>query len=273
MTTRMRWIILGLALIVSAGCEQAARSTNATQDQSLERIKRAGKFTWGADVVGGVPYVFEDPKNPDTYIGFEVDIAKGIARHLGVEQELVVKAWDSLIPELQKESFDMAMNGLEDLEERAKIVLFSRPYYVYTQQLTVTKDRSGIATLADLRGHTVATLSGSAAEDILRATPGITVRTNPEIVYSYRDLETRVVDAVLLDSPIAAAYGATNPKLKNVGESFAEGRYIIAFRRSDAALRDAVNGALEAMVQSGEMKRIYERWGLMDTHQRQIGIL
>lgn len=268
----MKWIVLALVLIVSAGCEPGKRSTT-TQDQSLERIKRAGKFTWGADVVGGVPYVFEDEKNPNTYIGFEVDIAKGIARHLGVEQELVVKAWDSLVPELQKQSFDMAMNGLEDLEERGKMVLFSRPYYVYSQQLTVNKDREGIATLADLRGRVVATLSGSAAEDILRATPGIAVRANPEIVYSYRDLETRLVDAVLLDSPIAVAYGATNPKLKNVGDSFAEGRYVIAFRRSDTALRDAVNGALDAMIRSGELKAIFERWGLMDTHQSQIGIL
>ena len=269
----MRWIVAALILIMSTGCEQAGRSAKTTQDLSLDRIKAAGKFTWGADVVGGVPYVFEDPDNPGTYIGFEVDIAKGIARHLGVRQELVIKAWDSLIPELQKQSFDMAMNGLEDLEDRAKIVLFSRPYYVYTQQLTVNKESTGIATLADLNGHTVATLSGSAAEDILRETSGITVRTNPEIVYSYRDLENRVVDAVLLDSPIAAAYGATNPKLKNVGDSFAEGRYVVAFRRSDTALRDAVNSALDAMIRSGELRRIYEQWRLMDTHQQQIGVL
>jgi polar amino acid transport system substrate-binding protein len=256
---------------VSVACEQAGRF-NPPQDHSLDRIKRAGKFTWGADVVGGVPYVFEDPKNPKTYIGFEVDIAKGVARRLGVEQELVIRAWDSLVPELQKQSFDMAMNGLEDLEDRGKIVLFSRPYYVYTQQLTVSKERNSIASLADLRGKTVGTLSGSAAEDILRATPGISVRTNPEIVYSYRDLEAHVVDAVLLDSPIAAAYGSTNPKLKNVGESFAEGRYIIAFRREDRALRDAVNAALDAMINSGELRQIYERWGLMDSHQAQIGV-
>src|SRR5207247_1565531 len=156
---------------------------------SLNRVLKAGVLRWGADVVGGIPYVYEDPKHPGQYIGFEMEIARGIARRLGVRLELVVKAWDMLIPELQRGSFDMAMNGIEDTPERAKLVAFSNPYYVYSQQITVRKNTRGIGRLEDLKGKRVATLSGTAAEDILRATKGVEPVISPEIIYSYRDLQ------------------------------------------------------------------------------------
>jgi polar amino acid transport system permease protein/polar amino acid transport system substrate-binding protein len=258
---------------VGCGSKDPGAGARHTQDSSLERVRKAHVLLWGADVVGGIPYAFEDPKHPGSYIGFEVDIAREVAHHLGVEPRLVIRAWDTLIPELQKGSFDMAMNGIEDTPDRAAIVGFSKPYFVYSQQLTVRQGTAGIHGLGDLKGKKVATLSGTAAEDILRQTPGIQVVTHPEIIYSYRDLQSRRVDAVLLDSPIAAAYGASNPKLKNVGESFGEGQYVAAFRKEDQSLQDAVNVALEHLKSTGTLKSIYQKWGLLDKHQARIGIL
>ncbi len=275
MNSKARGVLGALLALWLTGCGMQHSSSEArkAQDPSLERVRKAGVLQWGADVIGGVPYAFKDPKQPGTYIGFEVDIAREVARQLGVELKLVIRAWDTLIPELQKGTFDMAMNGIEDTPDRASMVSFSEPYFVYSQQLTVRRDAMGIARLDDLKGKKVATLSGSAAEDILRASAGIQVITNPEIIYSYRDLENRKVDAVLLDTPIAAAYGAPNPKLKNVGESFGEGRYVIAFRNEDRELRDAVNLALENLKRDGTLRSIYAKWGILDKHQERIGIL
>ena len=272
------WPMLVLALVL--GCQKGSETHDSTfgrqeKDLSLERVNNAGVLLWGADVIGGVPYVYEDPNqgHQNTYIGFEMDIAKAIARHMGVKQKLVIKAWDNLIVELQKESFDMAMNGIEDTLDRRKLVLFSDPYYVYSQQITVRKETEGISTLEDLKGKKVATLSGTAAEDLLRKSAGIEVNINPEIIYSYRDLEDGRVDAVLLDKPIAVAYGASNPKLKNVGESFEEGTYVIAIRKKDKALLQAINAALKTIKESGELADIYRKWGIMDEHQKRIGVV
>jgi polar amino acid transport system substrate-binding protein len=268
-------LLLAVVLVAPAGCGSGHSGAGAkhAEDPSLDRVKEAGVLVWGADVIGGIPYAFEDPKHPGTYIGFEVDIAREIATQLGVEPKLAIRAWDTLIPELQKGSFDMAMNGIEDTPDRAAIVAFSDPYFVYSQQITVREGTKGVLSLTDLKGKTVATLSGTAAEDILRRTVGIKVVTHPEIIYSYRDLQSSRVDAVLLDSPIAAAYGASNPKLKNVGESFGEGKYVAAFRKEDQSLRAAVNAALENLKQSGKLKAIYTKWGILDKHQARIGIL
>jgi polar amino acid transport system substrate-binding protein len=264
-------ISLFAGAVLFQGCGGGTDDGAAVHD-ALDRIQKNGVLYWGADVVGGIPYVYEDPDHPGTYIGFEMDIANAVAEELGVRAELVIKAWDTLIPELQRGSFDIAMNGIEDTNEREKIVRFSDPYFVYSQQITVRKETDGISTLADLAGRKVATLSGTAAEDILRATPGTEITANPEIIYSYADLEGGKVDAVLLDTPIAAAYGATNPKLKNVGESFGEGRYVIAFRSEDQRLCDEINAALGRLKASGRLRQIYEKYGIMDQLQIQIGV-
>lgn len=257
-----------VCLLLVFGCE----SGDNPVDPSLDSVKRSGVLRWGGDVVGGEPYVYEDPKNPGSYIGFEVDIAEAIARGLGVRQELMIEVWDNLIPALQAGRYDMAMNGIEDTEDRRKMVLFSDPYFVYTQQITVREENSQVHRLEDLKGKKVATLSGTAAEDILRGIPEIKVKINPEVIYSYQDLEDGRVDAVVLDTPIAAVYGAPNPKLKNVGETFGEGKYMIAFRKNQVALRDAVNSVLMKMKASGELRAIYQKWGIMDAKQASIGV-
>ena len=239
---------------------------------TLESMKKRGVLRWGADVIGGIPYVYEDPKNPRNYIGFEMDIAKSIAKYIGVQQELVIKTWDSLIPELQRKSFDMALNGIENTESRRKFVNYSVPYYVYSQQLSVRKETMDIKTLDDLKGKSVATLSGTAAEDILRQRPEIILSIHPEIIYSYKDLVDGKVDAVLLDTPIAAAYALPNPKLKNVGKSFAKGHYVIAFRKEDIQFQKVVNEAIQKMISSGELAAIFKKWNIMNSHQAELGI-
>ena len=272
-TMAMLGLLLPL-LLMATGCDQpdASTGTGVRSGDSLQRIKKTGVLRWGADVVGGIPYVYEDPAAPDSYIGFEMDIAKALAKHLGVEQQMVIRAWDSLIPELQMGTFDVAMNGIEDTAERSNFITFSEPYFVYAQQITVRKEQEGISALTDLDGKTVATLSGTAAEDLLRGYPGISVRIHPEIIYSYGDLEAGKVDAVVLDTPIAAAYGATNPKLKNVGTPFAPGRYVIALRKGDEELKGAIDKALQEMKASGELKAILETWGIMSPAQQEIGV-
>lgn len=261
-------------LLMATGCDQldASTETGVRSGDALQRIKKTGVLQWGADVVGGIPYVYEDPVAPGSYIGFEMDIAKALAKHLEVEQQMVIRAWDSLIPELQRGTFDIAINGIEDTAERSTLVLFSEPYFVYAQQITVRKEQDGISALTDLDGKTVATLSGTAAEDLLRQRPGIQLRINPEIIYSYGDLEAGKVDAVVLDTPIAAAYGATNPKLKNVGTPFAQARYIIALRKGDEELKGTIDKTLQEMKASGELKGIYEKWGIMNPLQQEIGV-
>lgn len=267
------WMLLVNLIVGGVGCQDGTVNPGTSQgDPSLERVNKQGVLVWGADVVEGAPYVYEDPKRPGTFVGFEMDIAQAIAKRMNVNLKLVSKPWDTLIPELQNGSFDMVMNGIEDTDARGHIVLFSEPYYVYSQQLTVRKEINNITQLSDLKGKKVATLSGTAAEDILRSTPGITVKANPDISYSYWDLKEGRVDAVLLDTPIAAITVPSYPTLKNVGQTFGEGAYVITFRQEDHILKAVVDEALQDLKTNGDLKAIYHKWGLLDLHQKKIGI-
>jgi len=142
-------LTLSCVFILLVGCDSFTSDQKKVESGTLQKILNEGVLYWGADVIGGVPYVYEDPKNPGRYIGFEVDLVNKIAKELGVKAKLVIKAWDSLIPELQNDSFDVAINGIENTNEREKIVQYSEPYYVYAQQITVRKENRDIEGLED----------------------------------------------------------------------------------------------------------------------------
>jgi len=226
----------------------------------LENVKKRGYLLWGSDAEGGAPYIFPDPKDPAQLIGFEVDLADAIARELGVTAKQAQNAWDSLIPGLQRGDYDIAMNGIEITPQRRQEILFSIPYYVYTEQLVVRKDEERIQDVDDLRGLKAGTLSGTVAQDILMGLGGVDVKVYSGQVEPYEDLAIGRIDAVLLDLPIAAYYGKPNPKLRYAGRPVGEGFYGIAVRKDDADLQHAIDEILAKLLISGELKKIYDKW-------------
>ncbi len=236
----------------------------------LERIKERGALLWGSDAEGGAPYVFPDPRNPSLLIGFEVDLAEAIGRELGVKARQTQNAWDSLIPSLERGDFDVAMNGIEITPQRESKILFSSPYYVYTEQLTVRKGEDRIRSIQDLPGKKVGTLSGAVAQDILNRLPGVKIRIYTGQAEPYEDLALGRLDAVLLDSPIAGYYAQPNPKLQFAGPPIGEGFYGIAIRKNDVELKKAIDRIIAKLINTGEMKRIYEKWGLWDKQQEKL---
>ena len=97
---------------------------------------------WAADAEGGAPYVYKDPQDPQRNIGFEVDLAKALARELGRPIQFKQYQFHSLVSGLQRGDFDLAMNGLEVTPDRRAKLLFSHPYYIFQQQLVVRTEES-----------------------------------------------------------------------------------------------------------------------------------
>ncbi len=73
-----------------------------------------------------------------------------------------------------------------------------------------------------------------------------------------------------MDVPIATYYGKPNPELKFVGEPFGEGAYSIAFRKKDEALAREFDDAIVKLHESGELRRIYEKWGIWTDAQARL---
>ena len=229
-----------------------------------DALSATDPLRWGADSEGGAPYVFPDPKDPRRIMGFEVDIAGALGRELGRPAVFVQNQWDGLIPGLLRGNYDVALNGLEITPDREQVIRFTIPYYATSEQLSVRKDESSIHALADLRGRTVGTLKFSLAQRILEAERGIDIRSYEGQINAYEDLANGRLDAVLMDWPIAMYYSRPNPKLKFTGPPIGHLEYGIGVRPDDARLLNALDEALLKLVRGGELRRIYETWGLMN---------
>src|SRR5262249_22237491 len=217
---------------------------------------------WAGDSEGGAPYVFQDPANPSHIDGYEVDVAAALGREMGRRAVFVQNQWDGLVPGLQRGDYDIVLNGLEITADREREIAFTIPYYATAEQLSVRVETNDVASLADLRGKSAGTLKYSLAERVLRGAGGIDVHTYDGQINAYEDLANGRLDAVLMDWPIALYYSRPNPKMKFVGPPIAEIHYGIGVRKSDAALLGQLNDALLQLEHSGELQRIYTRWGL-----------
>ncbi|MCY1001868.1 ABC transporter substrate-binding protein [Myxococcus sp. MISCRS1] len=219
------------------------------EEPGLERVRRAGELRWGADAQGGEPYAMEDPDVPGRMRGFEVELADALARELGVRARFVQNDWSSLIPSLERGSFDVALNGIEVTPARSGRILFTRPYFIFQLRLLARRQDDSVTGLSSLRGRRVGTLANSQAWDLLQR-EGIQAVPYEGVEEPYIDLEQGRVDAVLMDDLIAQRYGQPRPQLRVVGD-VGEGYYAIAVRPGDEDLRAALDVALGHVARSG----------------------
>jgi polar amino acid transport system substrate-binding protein len=232
---------------------------------------------WAADEEGGAPYIFKSGKELDR-VGFEVDIVKALERELKRPIEFQPYDFQNLLPGLIKGDFDFAMNGIEVLPERREKVLFSRPYYIYSQQLVVrAKDNRFDSFKKILESPTnviVGTMEATAALRILEEHVKHGSKIEPKVyagpVEAYQDLALERTDAVLIDLPMAVYYAKHNPELKFAGTPFAKGLYAIAFRKTDTELAKQFDEAIGRLLQSGELRDILRKWGIWNDAQFEL---
>ncbi len=231
---------------------------------TLSEVKSRGVLRWGGDMQGGEPYVSQEPSGK--LVGFEVDLAAALALELGVRAEFVQADWSALVASLERGTFDVAMNGLEVTAARRARLLFTRPYYAFALRLVARSgDDRFTSKDAKLGGLRVGTLTASLSDEHLRAV-GAEVVLYEGVQEPYFDLTQKRTDAVLLDDIIAKRYGE-GPGLRVVGD-LAEGSYAIGLRRTDAALKGALDDALARVMARGELEAILRRHGIWNERQR-----
>lgn len=236
---------------------------------------KAQDLKWGGDAEGGAPFLLPDPKNPRVIIGFEVDLMEALAKRLNRKSVFVQNQWDGLIPGLQRGNYDLAVNGIEITDDRKEQINFSIPYYACGEQLSVRAEENSINSLADLKGKVVGTLKFSLAQRILEQTKAelggaLDIRTYETQTPAYADLANGRLQAVLMDWPIAVYYSKPNPKLKYAGPIISQMLYGICVRKDDEALLKQVNDALLALIKSGELRRIYEKWDIWNDETEKL---
>ena len=222
---------------------------------------------FGSDIEGGGPYLYIGPDGKPC--GFELDISLALEKRIQTPIRHLQYDFASLVPGLLKGDFAMAMNGLEVTPERKEKVRFTRPYYIYRQQLVARAAEKRFEDLDSALGVTglrFATMEATAAERFLRI-KGVEPATYPSPTEAYAELALGRIDAVLLDLPMAVFYAKKNPQLRFIGAPVEPGEYAIAVAPSQPELLEKLNTALIGMIDSGELRKILEKWDLWDDAQ------
>jgi polar amino acid transport system substrate-binding protein len=262
-----------VALLCLACLNSAARAEDA-----LHRVKQSGRLVYGSDEEGGGPYAYFDPNSPRNVVGFEVDLMDRLARDLGVKAEFSHGQWDKLLQVLASNRIDAVVNGYEWTALRARDYLATRPYYIY--ELELLARRGGpLREWVDLKRAKptggrwrVGVLVNSAADTFATRAGGTTV----EVVRfdGSADAMTAVVngqlDGTVQDLPAVVFYRDRFPALDASVVPDSRGYYVIYLRRQDAALRDALDQRLATMVETGELRRIYEKYGIWTDSQAEL---
>lgn len=249
-------------ILRAALCLAAIHSTALAADASLEKVKAKGKLVLGLDD-SFPPMGFRNDDNQ--IVGYDIDLATEVARRLGVQLVPQPIDWNAKEQELNTGKIDCIWNGFTITEERKKAVAFTKPY-LRNAQVVVVKKGAATTTLASLAGKKVGLQAGSSAAGALEAAKDFRASVKEVVEFkdnltALMDLEARGVDAVVMDLILAEDNIKRSGKAYAVlQESLAPEVFGVGFRKDDLALRDAVQGALEAMAKDGTLARITTKW-------------
>ncbi|MBZ4016536.1 glutamate ABC transporter substrate-binding protein [Streptomyces purpurogeneiscleroticus] len=254
----------------AAGCteENAAESLrpSGADGDAVKRIKKAGVLVVGVDQ-NSYRWGYRDPDNPKNLIGFDIDLAKAIARDiLGPDPDIVYRAipTNQRIDAVKQRKVDMVVRTMTINCERKKDVAFSTAYFEAGQQVLAPK-RSSIDAFDDsLRGKKICTAKGSTGEQELDGEDhGATVMTVPNQLDCLVRLQLGEADAVVTDSALAAGQAAQDPAVELKGEPFSTDLYGVAMNKEDEDLVRRVNKVLEDYRAGGAdspWTTAYDKW-------------
>ena len=131
------------------------------------RIQKSGEIKVGVSILA--PWVMKDKKGE--FIGFEIDVAKQLAKDMGVKVVFKEYQWSKMIPALNKGEVDIIASGLSITPQRALKINYSQPYsssgYSLVTNLSLTKDFTSIKDLNNEKVYITA-VKGTVSADLAK---------------------------------------------------------------------------------------------------------
>lgn len=179
------------------------RAIQDTGDSSLDDLMGRGKLIMGLDVSFEPMGYYDDAGN---IVGFDIDLAKEVAKRLNVELVLQPIDWDAKELELNGGKIDCIWNGMSITPERTEAMNISKPYLANRMVIIVNKD-SNIKTKADLADKIVSVQQGSSAIEAIDSEPDVKATFKelaeyPDNPSAFLDVQTGRVDALVVDEVV-----------------------------------------------------------------------
>jgi glutamine transport system substrate-binding protein len=213
------------------------------------------------------PMEYKDERSGQI-VGFDVDLCNAVCAAIGCTATYANIAFDGLLAALTAERIDLVASSVIITAERQKQYLFSDPYLLAGQIVTVQADEKAITGPDTIgRGNKIGVQLGTTGEEQARKIAeksGAEVRSYDDATLAFADLTAGRLDAVIYDFPATADYIASNPnaRLKTAGKVFTEEYYGLVFRQDQGGLVEKVNAALQKLKDSGQLAELQKKWGL-----------
>ncbi len=261
-----RWkMALGvaLALVTAVAVHGWTADIELAKKSTLEEILKRGELRVGFEA-GYMPFEMTDKKG--NFVGFDIDMAKEMAKAMGVKFVPVNTAWDGIIPSLITGKFDIIMSGMTVTQERNLKVNFADPYIIVGQTILLHKKHDGaVKSYKDLNDpkYIVTSKLGTTGEQAVK-------RMIPKCTYKSFETETEAAlevvngkaDAFVYDLPFCVVFlaqqGAGN--LVFLDQPFTYEPLAWAVNKGDPDFLNWLNNFLRQVKNDGRYEQIYNKW-------------
>lgn len=266
-------VVMGILMTAAVtGCSStpdkkpAANAPAASADDSLAKIKEKGRLVVGINAEFA-PFEFHTMVNgKDTVVGFDLDMAKDIAKDMGVELELKELSFDALLTTLQSGQVDVIISGLSATEERRKTVDFSDVYYKGTQTLLTTKDNlSKFNNFSDLKDKKIGLQLSSLQDKLMTALLPDGKYTRIESMNTlFLSLKSKQIDGIVTSTIVNQMAIVANPEFVIADKVVIDDSSLnspgtaVALRKGATALKTQMNVTIKRLNESGQMQKYVE---------------
>jgi polar amino acid transport system substrate-binding protein len=260
----------------SSGALTATPDINVPVDQTIAdsvpaAIKSKGTLTVAADATYPPDeFIAEDGK---TVIGMDADLAKALGQVMGLTPEIQNVTFDSIIPGLAANKYDLGMSSFTDTKEREATVDFVTYLTAGTSIYVKSDGGPNITSLDGLCGLKVAAEKGTTQQDDITTQnkkctdagkPGVTGEILPDQNGVNLALSSGRADAAMADSPVAAYIAEqSDGQFKVTGGPFPPEPYGIAIPKGNGMAQPVLD-AMKALIADGTYGKIIDYWQLQD---------
>ena len=247
----------------------AAGAVMAQAPDTLAKIKERGAVNLGVRDSSGLAFTLGGGK----YVGFHTemaerivgDLSKDVGKPLTINYQVITS--QNRIPLIQNGTIDFECGSTTNNKARQKDVDFAYTTYVEEVRMAVNK-KSGIHSIKDLNGKTVATTTGTTSVQTLRKNEraqNIDFKTvqGKDHADSFLLLESGRADAFVMDGSILAANisRARNPKdFAVVGEVLSVEPIACMLRKDDPKMKEALDNSIKRQIKDGSLAKLYDKW-------------
>lgn len=255
------------AMMMLTGCGSSSKSsetktTNGTFKVGLECGYAPFNWTQNDDSNGAVKI----DGSAEYAGGYDIEIAKRIAKDLNKELVVVKTEWDGLVPALQSGKIDAIIAGMSPTAERKETIDFSDNYYKSNLVMVVKKGGKfdGASTLADFSGAKVTAQLNTFHYSVIDQIQGVQKQTAMDNFPAMRvALESGMIDGYVSERPEGVSAQSANDHFKMVefkdGFKTSDDDTAIAVGiKKDSDLKDKINKTLTGISEE-------ERTKIMDT--------